>query len=66
MPKNRLQGNNLYHHDGACHGLCHDISNIALETGGMKNFVFKAALGEFYHDCCLFYPRYIHCRTTWL
>ena len=21
--------------------------NIALETGGMKNFVFKAALGEF-------------------
>ena len=37
--------------------------NIALETGGMKNFVFKAALGEF-HDCCRFYSRYIHCRTT--
>lgn len=38
--------------------------NIALETGGMKNFVFKAALGEFpIMIVAGFYSRYIHCRT---
>lgn len=37
--------------------------NIALETGGMKNFVFKACIRRIsYHDCCRFYSRYIHCR----
>lgn len=39
--------------------------NIALETGGMKNFVFGYRIRRIsYHDCCRFYSRYIHCRTT--
>ena len=30
--------------------------NIALETGGMKNFVFKVRIRRIsYHDCCRFY-----------
>ncbi len=39
--------------------------NIALETGDMKNFVFKGRIRRIsYHDCCRFYSRYVHCRTT--
>ena len=47
MPKDRLQAtvfNNIMVLVMDYAMICY---NIALETGGMKNFVFKSALGEF-------------------